>query len=97
MPTSLNRSSINMNYAKALKDSSPFLHEQDIKMYSSKMIAKQRYLNNLPISEEDRRVIIKHHLDKAKIKESRFKKVIFEKTKIKPFSLGRIETKSKYI
>lgn len=72
---------------------SPSRHKHDIKMFSSKMKAKRKYLDKIPITEEDKQAILKHHLEKANIRDSRMKKVIYEQTKIKPFSLGRIETK----
>jgi len=40
--------------------------------------AKRRYLDLLPIDEEDKLAILKHHLDKKGIKDSRVKKVIGE-------------------
>lgn len=44
--------------------------------------AKKKYLDKLPITEEDKRAILKHHLDKKRIKDSRVKKVRFQKNSI---------------
>ena len=73
---------------------SPAKHKNDIEMFSSKMMAKRKYLDKIPITEEDKQAILKHHLERANIRDSRMKKLIFEQTKMKPFSLGWIDTKS---
>jgi len=55
---------------------------------------KRKYLDKLPINEEDKMAILKHHLQKKGIKNSRIKKVIFNKKLHQPFSILRSHTKN---
>ena len=54
------------------------LNSNDAKNMSYCMEVKRRYLDRIPLTEEEKQVILKHHIDKAHIKNTRIKKAIYE-------------------
>ena len=64
---------------------------------SHKMEVKRKYLDRTPLSEEEKQVLLKHHIDKASTKSNRAKKAIFEHIKMRPFNVDNPEAKSKLL
>lgn len=91
----IDNSFMSQYFGEAPMITKPILYSNDVRSFSQSIKEKRRYLDRIPLSEEDKQAILKHHINKAYTKNERIRKAIFEKTKIPHYAFDNPETKSK--